>query len=206
MLRSSALLVVSSLMTVTDAKWSFGSCPEYKMMANFDKYRYVGKWYQIVRDYSVWFTPWVQCMTMEFSPVRDDGSFEQNYRGLFWPILTYVNNDGVYYQCGEDPTLSWTCQATMQGGTIRGDIHIFDTDYDNYKILYGCEDMLGGLMKSESFGLFGRDPTMSDSAMEIAKKNVKEKTPNYDLDSNWWNLEWVQHNGICDYESGWKFY
>ena len=65
--------------------------------------------------------------------------------------------------------------------------------------------MLGGLMKSESFGLFGRDPTMSESAYEIAKLNIKDKIPQYDLDWNWWNLEWVWLNGICDYESGWLF-
>ena len=113
MLKSSVVLVMSSLMTAAEGRMSFGSCPEVKVMANFDKYRYVGKWYQIVRDYNLLWTPWVQCMTMEFSQVKDDGSFDQNYRGLFWPIFTYVNNDGVYYQCGEDPNLSWTCQATM---------------------------------------------------------------------------------------------
>ena len=67
MLKSSVVLVMSSLMTAAEGRMSFGSCPEVKVMANFDKYRYVGKWYQIVRDYNLLWTPWVQCMTMEFS-------------------------------------------------------------------------------------------------------------------------------------------
>ena len=104
------------------------------------------------------------CITYEFSQVKQDGSFDQNYRGLYWPILTYGENDGVYYQCGEDPTLSWTCQASMAGGRVTGDIKIFDTDYDNYKVLYDCRNVMDGLMKYETFAVFAREPTMSDEA------------------------------------------
>ena len=174
-------------------------------MASFDKYQYIGKWYEIVRDPTNPFTPFSMCITMEFSQVKADGSFDQNYRGLYWPILTYGNNDGVYYQCGEDPTLSWTCQATMGGGTITGDIKIFDTDYTNYKVLYDCTDVMGGLMKYETFAMLAREPSMPESAYQLAKESIKAKLPQYDLDWNWWNLEWTWQNGVCDYESGWKF-
>lgn len=199
------LLSLSSLMLTTDARVSFGSCPEVKVMSGFDQTRYIGKWYEQVRDYTNAFTPFTMCVTMEFGPIRADNSFEQNYRGLYWPILWYGNNDGVYYQCGEDANLKWTCQATMGGGTVRGDIPIFYTDYDNYKILYGCSDVLGGLMKYEYFSMYARDPKISDSAMELAKAKIKELVPQYDLDWNWWNLEWTWQGAICDYESGWKF-
>lgn len=179
-------------------------------MANFDKTRYIGKWYQQAREYTNFFTPGVQCVTMEFSPIRSDGSFDQNYRGVFVPIWTYVTNDGVYYQCGEDSTLKWTCQATMGGGTIRGDIRIYDTDYDNYKILYTCDNWLGGLMKYQQFGLFARKPTMEDDAYAKAKEAIKTKLPAYDLDWWAWSYEWVWQNnndgtGVCDYESGWLY-
>ena len=93
----------------------------------------------------------------------------------------------------------------MQGGSIRGDIKIFDTDYTNYKILYDCDNVFGGLMKYETFNMFAREPTMQDSAYQLAKQSIKEKLPQYDLDWNWWNLEWTWQNGVCDYESGWKF-
>ena len=114
---------------------------------------------------------------MEFGAVQSDGSFEQNYRGLYWPVLTYGNNDGVYYQCGEDPTLSWTCQATMGGGTVTGDIKIFDTDYTNYKVLYDCYDILGGTMKYEAFSMYSREPSMPSDAYKLAKASIKEKLP-----------------------------
>ena len=96
-------------MTEVDGRIGIGSCPEVKVMANFDKYRYVGKWYEVVRDPTNPFTPFTTCVTQEFSGVRPDGSFDQNYRGYYWPIFWWGNNDGVYYQCGEDATLKWTC-------------------------------------------------------------------------------------------------
>ena len=204
MLKSSLLIAAASMLDV-NARISFGSCPEVKQMANFDKYQYVGKWFEIVRDYQNPFTYFTTCVTMEFSSVKDDGSFDQNYRGYYWPVFWYGNNDGVYYQCGEDSTLTWTCQATMGGGTIRGDIKIFDTDYTNYKILYDCNDIMGGLMKYETFNVFSREPTMPKEAYNLAKAQVKEKLPQYDLDWWGWTLEWTWQNGLCDYESGWKF-
>ena len=116
----------------------------------------------------------------------------------------YGNNDGVYYQCGEDPTLTWTCQATMGGGTVFGEIPIYYTDYDNYKILYSCKDYIWGLLYYESFSLYGRDPSMSDDAYAKGKAKIAEKLPQYDLDWWGWTLEWViQGETWCDYESGW---
>ena len=114
----------------------------------------------------------------------------------------------------------------MGGGTVTGDIKIFDTDYTSYKILYDCNNVMGGLMKyetfcgghlnklkipdkemglSQGFAVHSRDPTISDDGLKAAKSVIKEKLPQYDLDWWWWTLEWTWQNGMCDYESGWKF-
>merc|ERR1711990_650792 len=100
MLSKSAMTLALStmLMTETEGRISFGSCPEdLKMMANFDKTKYVGKWYEIVRDPTNPFPFFSMCVTMEFSQIKSDGSFDQMYRGLFWPVMYYGENDGVYY-------------------------------------------------------------------------------------------------------------
>ena len=88
MLKSSLIVAMASLLDV-NGRLTFGSCPEVQQMANFDKTQYIGKWYEIVRDYQNPFTYFSTCVTMEFGPIQDDGSFEQNYRGFYWPILWY---------------------------------------------------------------------------------------------------------------------
>ena len=100
------LLVLSlACLHVTEGRIWFGSCPkDLKMIDNFDPYRYVGKWYEIARDYTNPFTYFSMCTTQEFGQVKPDGSFDQNYRRLYWPIFWHRDFDGVYYQCGGDPT------------------------------------------------------------------------------------------------------
>ena len=45
MLKSSLIATIATLMGA-EGRVSFGSCSEVKQMASFDKYQYVGKWYE----------------------------------------------------------------------------------------------------------------------------------------------------------------
>lgn len=46
-------VILSALLTTTEAKVSWGKCPKVKYMdqSNFMPWRYSGKWYEIVRDW-----------------------------------------------------------------------------------------------------------------------------------------------------------
>ena len=70
------LIVIGAVTETANARLSFGSCPEVKQMSGFDKYQYIGKWYEIVRDYQNPFTYFTMCVTMEFGPIQSEGQFD----------------------------------------------------------------------------------------------------------------------------------
>ena len=48
MFRSTATIAI--LAGAAEATFRYGSCPEFQVMESFDVNRYVGRWYEIVRD------------------------------------------------------------------------------------------------------------------------------------------------------------
>lgn len=85
MIKPSSSILISLFVAVASARYSFGSCPtDIKFISDFNKERYVGKWYQIVRN------PWntmsfgSDCLTKEYSSIKEDGTMDFNYRGLYW--------------------------------------------------------------------------------------------------------------------------
>merc|ERR1712032_436568 len=195
----SLLLAASSV----DARMSFGSCPPANNMYPVDMERFAGKWYEQVRDPENMYTVSADCVTMEFSQPKDDGSLDLWFRGFYWMMLSYQGGGGVMYDC-DDANDEWACKATM--GTKSYDrakgFPIKYTDYDNYQISYFCNDMIDGVMKYEWFSVYTRDQNASDEVMELAKAKVVELVPSYDIDSilNIF-LYWTNQNN-CEYE--WK--
>ena len=68
--------------------------------------------------------------------------------------------DGTMYQCDEGSSKTWTCMATMGGGSHRTPFKIFDTDYTSYEIMYNCEN-INSFSKTEYFAVSSRTPTVS---------------------------------------------
>ena len=63
---------------------------------------------------------------------------------------------------------------------------ILDTDYDNYAVIYSCNDFFRGLIKKEYAWIHMRKPYRTDSPEfkeieEKGKKIIRQKIPNYDL-------------------------
>lgn len=63
---------------------------------------------------------------------------------------------------------------------------ILDTDYDNYAVLYSCNDFFKGLIKKEYAWIHMRKPHPIDSPEfkaieEKGKQIIKDKVPGYDL-------------------------
>ncbi len=60
------------------------------------------------------------------------------FRGYYPFLGDYMGVDGTMYQCDEGSSKTWTCMATMGGGSHRIPFKIFDTDYESYEIMYNC--------------------------------------------------------------------
>ena len=150
----SACFVSSLMYGTSDAKMSFGSCPEVEMISDFQPQNYVGKWYEVYRDKWNKYSLGADCVTKEFA-VRDDGKINLYFRGYYHWMLKYQGIDGVMSDCDEGSPDSFTCQATMGGGTRLNPIKIFATDYKNYDISYSCSDYWG-MFKNENLGITSR--------------------------------------------------
>ena len=65
-----------------------------------------------------------------------------------------------------------------------GDYNYFvmDTDYDNYAVIYGCDDRFFGMYRIESSWLLARERNGEnlDSYKEMASDIFSEKVPHYD--------------------------
>ena len=64
---------------------------------------------------------------------------------------------------------------------------VVDTDYDNYAILYGCNDW--GLFHTRQAWYYSRTPTTGGGLLELAKQALNHKMPEqdkiYDFDAQW---------------------
>ena len=81
----------------------FGSCPEnVNIVENFRKERYVGKWYENVRDWSTNFEWWGECTTAIYTP-KDAGAKigVANRAWFWWTGFDYYQVDGSA-KCNDD--------------------------------------------------------------------------------------------------------
>jgi lipocalin len=195
-----ALAAVALFTNSADAKISFGSCPTIENVSNFDADRYSGKWYEVVRDKMNPYTISTDCVTKEFGQFNaEEKSMDLFFRGYYWLKLGYMGVNGTLYQCDEGSKDTFTCMATMGGGTHRSPITVWKTDYDNFDISYTCSSIMKGKMKYESFSVTSRTPEISAENLDKVKAIVKETIPQYDLDTAK-GLYWTKQENWCNYE------
>ena len=72
----------------------FGSCPDVRLVEDFDIENYYGRWYEIARYYSI-FEDGLSCITSDYVPM-DDGTFKvvNTYRT---PDMQEVTFEGMGY-------------------------------------------------------------------------------------------------------------
>ena len=66
----------------------------------------------------------------------------------------------------------------------KSSYQVLDTDYDNYSIVYGCDQKFG-LWYTETTWLLARTRTVDDSVVENAKNVLRNKVPHYPIDVKW---------------------
>ena len=152
-----ALAALAMFSDSADARVSFGKCPQITNIENFAPASYSGKWYEQVRDMMNPYTISTDCVTKEFSKFNaEEKRMDLYFRGYYWLKLGYMGVNGTLYQCDEGSPDSFTCMATMGGGTHRLPFSIWRTDYESFDLQYSCSEKFG--LKYESFSVATREP------------------------------------------------
>ena len=93
----------------------------------------------------------------------------------------YAGIGGKLSECGT--STEGTCMATMGDFTEKYPIDILATDYDNWSVLYSCNNMLGGdLMYAQWLSISTRDSSpISAANLAAAQAAIKAQLPDFDL-------------------------
>ena len=89
--------------------------------------------------------------------------------------------------------------ATMAGKSFRIPFKIYYTDYENFDISYSCKKIKDG-NKVETFAIAVRDQVPSPEILQKVKTFVKERIPQYDLDTSKDLHFTIQGQQKCKYE------
>ena len=131
--------------------WWWGNKPE--PVGNFDKDRYEGTWFERQRSSEIFYEEVgeTECVT---------ATYKIDESRWFYPVG--VNNRAMKQSTGELTNTVWSGDADGDeyararfdehgNGKVKfwffpeGNYVVLDTDYDNYSIVYGCDNWLFGL-------------------------------------------------------------
>ena len=143
----------------------------------FEADRYMGLWYEIYHSSGEPFQPdsWT-CTQAEYTDLDSDGNFKvynsgkSRFGGLRFGLHGHA-------KCPASDT-SGSCYVRffLQPFEDESNYHIIDTDYDNYSIVYNCDEN-----DMQYLWFLSRESTLSDELYNQMLATVKEKLPNYDL-------------------------
>ncbi len=168
------LLLVCVIAIRCDISW--GRCKEVEReLDTLDLNRYLGKWYEAARAKKEPFQKG-DCGEANYS-LNDDGSVRVNN-------IQVVNGKQISIigkvETTENPFKFLVFFSdTFFGRLFKGDYQVVDTDYDNYAIVYSCENLLLG--KNEFYWILSRSRDVSEHRLlELTTYVARKfnKTPN----------------------------
>ena len=179
------------------AGYNWGGCPKVEPMQDFDLTKYQGQWYEIIRDELMVFSLLSGCVQAYYE-INADGSVmvdnTAHYMGLGWfdqpvgqAVVSDQNPASLVVSFGGTPT-----------SDERANYNIIDTDYDNYVIIYSCEEQWGGWLSTEYFWILARTPTIPLEELVDIVTIVGEKLPEYDF---WSNYHVTRQGDSCPYDT-----
>ena len=143
----------------------------------FEAERYMGTWYETYRTAGMPFQPdGNTCTTGTYSNLNADGTFDVYNSGQ---DANYGPREGLAGNAKCPPGSEFgegRCYVSFYGAPWEAEpnYNIIDTDYDNYAIIYSCDDF-------QYLWFLARDTELSDELYDQLIETVKEKLPNYDL-------------------------
>merc|ERR1719263_1411832 len=109
----------------------FDSCPKVEYAQNFDKNKFAGNWYEVLRDSEFFYETGHECVTHQYN-MQKDGSLGLYFRAWAWQWAGYNGIGGSLKQCGESDVS--TCLASM------GDKEKALDELSPYNIIYVNDD------------------------------------------------------------------
>ena len=106
----------------TEARLSFGSCPDNVYKTDFDMSRYTGTWYSVASDPQFPYTMMATCVYKKFTQ-DSNGDYDLHFGGYYPMMFQYGGVGGKVYCEGSD------CEATMTGSDSRSEFRTLATDY-----------------------------------------------------------------------------
>lgn len=67
------------------AGYGFGSCPSFTKMSSLDISKYKGQWYEVQRDWTIWFELFGSCITATYNELPN-GNIQVLNRVAYWPF------------------------------------------------------------------------------------------------------------------------
>ncbi len=172
---TSAIVMTLALVREASCGWEWGPCPKTPVMQGFDLDRYVGMWYEQVRDKSVWYETG-DCVQARYTKMSD-GSVEVRNSQRKPGQTTIKPARAAKATCSDSVGQCYVSFYFLD----KNDYAILDADFDNWAVVKNCQNYFFGLFRNEVVWILTRAP---DTDYTAATAAVSAKYPGYDQTKN----------------------
>lgn len=159
-------VTIFSLFSLVTSGSGFGKCkvqPTPQVVQNFNIQKYAGKWFEQYRDKQFLFSTG-ECVTAEYSLNPDGKSVKV--------VNSELRSEGKRKSAigtATCPTSEAKCTVTFDESIFsrltKGNYWVYDTDYENYSIVYSCSEYLS-IFYAEFVWVLTREPTPSKETLD----------------------------------------
>ncbi len=170
-------LAALALVGSVNARISAGQCGTPALQENFDATKYVGTWFQVAKDKNSPFENG-NCEQARYS-INADGTlrvFNSQFDNSTQEIITA---DGVAKCDGPQ------CSVKFYWFSPSADYRVMTTDYENYALVYACNDVFLG--KVDYVWLLTRAQNPDQIYVDQALSVLAARVPEFTAD----NLSWT---------------
>ena len=157
--------------------------------------RFMGRWYEVVKDKYNYYELTSGCTIADYN-LNEDGS-----------VAVHNSGEDYFKGWGDIHGKAVTSNVTGPGSLVveffsepdpnqPGNYNVLGTDYDNYVIVYNCDQKFHGTFAYDTLGILARDVTLSDEKLAEAQAIIAEKIPDYHYNAS---TKMTKQGDVCDY-------
>ncbi|XP_055303086.1 uncharacterized protein LOC129568806 [Sitodiplosis mosellana] len=145
---------------------NFGRCPEYDAMRDFDRENFLGKWYENERYFAVSELA-SRCVSVTYERRADGKIYVSNeMTNRFTNVQRIVS--GVINQTTKSDEASFTVKYTGLPVNYDTTLHVLETDYDSYAVVWSCNALAGPVGHTESVWILTRERVPDGPVLQAA--------------------------------------
>ena len=164
------MTVLFAIVGQSESRMVAGSCINPPLQSNFDATKYTGRWYEIYRDDGQQAENGFDCQNAVYT-LRQEG-------GLIVKNSMFSLTNGIFQSIEGNATCNGA-QCSVQFLGHEGDYRVIETDYENYSLVYSCEQANPNL-KFEASWILSRTPVLSQAIQDRLLNLLKTQVPDYD--------------------------